>query len=130
MVAHLTIPPAVWFIAQSIPMPAPDSNGVSVAEIIKNLGVLFVLAWYLWYNTSVALPRILEAASKEREANAIQHRAEREAMTAAYSQEVDRKRTDFLKAMSEQRVEFRQALDDLTDAIRSTGCKFEHKAPS
>lgn len=119
--------PPILLIAQSIPLPAGDSS--VYLEAVRTLGVLAVLAWYLWYTTSVSNPKILEAAAKEREANSASHRAEREAMTRAYREEVDQKRADFLAAMVAQRKEFQESLHAATetfrDAIDKVTCRFD-----
>lgn len=124
---HIGIPTALVFIAQTIPLP-DGSNGI-VMEAVRSLGVLVVLAWYLWYTTSISNPRILEAAAKEREANAESHRLERVAMTAAYREEVDQKRADFLAAMVAQRKEFQETLAAATDSFRAAidkvTCRFD-----
>lgn len=123
--------PVILVIAQSIPIP--DVNNSIVMEAVRSLGVLIVLAWYLWYTTSVSNPKILDAAAKEREASATAHRAERESITAAHKLESDQKRTDFLQAMACQRQEFQSSLTHATDAFKVAvdriACKFENRDP-
>ncbi len=114
---HYVVPSFLVVLAQAIPLPE-GANG-SWAEIVRSLGVLVVLAWYMWYTTSVSNPKILEAAAKERENSAITHKQER-----------DQSRADMIAALTDQRKEFNVALSAATDAFRESldkiTCKFEH----
>lgn len=127
-VLHYIAPSFLVVLAQSIPLP--EGSG-SYAEIVRSLGVLVVLAWYMWYTTSVSTPRILESAAKEREISAQAHREEREIMTTADRAEHDQKRKDFLDAMAAQRHEFQLSLTAQTEAFKGSiekiACKFERQ---
>lgn len=117
---HYVVPSFLVVLAQAIPLP--EGAGGSWAEIVRSLGVLVVLAWYMWYTTSVSNPKILEAAAKERETSAKTHKEER-----------DQSRADMIAALTEQRKEYNGALLAATDAFKASldkiTCKFEHRDP-
>lgn len=125
-VIQLGIPP-ILILAQALPLP--DATHDLYLEAIRSLGVLIVLAWYLWYNTSVSQPRLLDSAAKEREMSNEAHRAERASMAQAVRSESDQKRVDFLAAIADQRHEFQETLQAATNTFTTTiekiSCKYE-----
>tara|TARA_R110000868_G_scaffold113327_1_gene304251 strand:- start:447 stop:815 length:369 start_codon:yes stop_codon:yes gene_type:complete len=109
------VPPGL-LIAQTTTLPDALAGNIYM-ELVRSLGVLVVLAWYLYYQTSVAMPRIMEIASQEREAIARLH-----------MQELDQKRKDYSEQMDAQRAMLVSALVTSNETFRSTvekiACKF------
>lgn len=43
-----------------MPEAAVVASGFNWAEVIGQFGLYSILAWYLYYNTSIAIPRLME----------------------------------------------------------------------
>ena len=98
-----------------------------ISSLVSNLGVIGVLVWYLWYDTTVARPKrddqFLKESQSQRESAALEIKAMRETFEA----EQRAMRDQHARDMAEMRQmhlaaikEFRTAVHDMRDAGQVT----------
>tara|TARA_Y100000593_G_scaffold84652_1_gene160453 strand:+ start:4860 stop:5255 length:396 start_codon:yes stop_codon:yes gene_type:complete len=89
-----------------------------LGQLIAQFGVLGILAWYLWYRTSVADPKQQKAFSEAQEKQAASHKEQYAKLveeTTAAHQKCEEK---FEQLIQESRAESREQLDKLHEMVR------------
>lgn len=88
-------------------------------QLISNLGVLVVLAWYMYYNVTVTIPNVvkLHTDAEERTANRFTDAAEKKDKLFAETQRAIS--DNFSTVMREERVYRREEIDALKNWIKA-----------
>lgn len=80
----------------------PDGGSIDIAGLFGQLGVVGVLVWYLWYNTSVAEPKKDQHFRDQFDRIAESHIKSNEKICASFEQ-----------CIREERAARRQDIDDI-----------------
>ena len=124
------IVPALAFgfklFAQATPVPAIDPG---LGSLIGNLGVVVVLAWFLYYTTTKSQPDMLkqfaaenEKSRAEREAERISDEKESNAWRGAKEREMNELRSMLIQSLQDSaltRQDMRIAVHDVKDTAQT-----------
>jgi hypothetical protein len=103
--------PAVIAAATSLKLFAQEvSVSPGIGSLIGNVGVLGILVWYLWYNTSVSQPKALDKFSNEQAALRESSEREQAALRAAFASEQKELRAAFASEQASLRDSFAEEL--------------------
>lgn len=121
--------PAISFglkLFAQVPSPAIDPG---LGSLIGNLGVVVVLAWFLYYTTTKSQPDMLarfaaenEKSRQERETERISHEKEAGAWRVSHEQQMDELRSMLIQALQDSartRKDMRDAVHDVKDTANT-----------
>lgn len=97
-----------------------------VSQVVTNLGVLVVLAWYMYYNVTVTIPNIvkLHTDAEEKTSNRFAESSEKKSALFAETQKAIS--DNFAATLKEERVYRREEIDTLKHWFKAeAGCKYD-----
>jgi hypothetical protein len=124
---------STWFkiFAQS----APPMIDPAIGTLLGNLGIMGVLVWYLWYDTTKSRPKMLDKFSEEQEKIRQTFATEQQALRLTFAAEqsalrdANAKETRELRAMLIETMKgFRTAVHDVKDTANQAILKTEQTA--
>jgi hypothetical protein len=89
-------------------MDGPDTVEI-VGQLVANLGIVGVLVWFLWYNTTIAVPKKDQA-----------FREQLDKMTERHLSTTQKIAEDFETCIREERAARRQDIADLKSILQRT----------
>lgn len=102
---------------------AQASSGLSVdpgvSTLVSNLGVIGVLVWYLWYDTTKSRPKMLADFAAELAATRTAFHAEQAALRADFTQELAAQRAAFQAEQAALRADHAQEMGEMRGMVAS-----------
>ncbi len=96
-----------------------------VTQVVTNLGVLTVLAWYMYYNVTVTIPNIVKLHTDAEEKVSARFAESSEKKSALFAETQKAISDNFASTLKEERLYRREEIDTLKQWFRTeASCKY------